>query len=247
MNEREGNNDIFLLSMGIYGATERMKRTLEGITTGNADDDDLNDALNDYNRFMDHWFTLPNSTHRAVGKTLGIPDDCLPTRDSDWTPLIEQARIIARETSGSDTTENELQQTDIRAADALMAAAEMRVEFGWNYLAGERFEKAGTIYIEIAETEEVYPLGMKAGHAYLKAAYAYLDAGTSSGAMDAEKTFREAREHFDMVSSNMEKTNPDLAAEAAKLSAEATKLAREAYMKGLDSGSKSGASTRSET
>ena len=65
--------------------------------------------------------------------------------------------------------ENELQQTDIRAADALMAAGEMRMELGWNNLARERFEMAGTIYIELAETLEDWTWGMKAGHVLLGA------------------------------------------------------------------------------
>ena len=102
MNEREGSNDVFLLSMGIYGATQRMTRTLEGIADGSADEDDLKDALSDYNRFMDHWFTLPGSIHRAVGESLGMSDDCLPTPDYDWTTLIDQAWVIAAERSNAD-------------------------------------------------------------------------------------------------------------------------------------------------
>ena len=129
--------------------------------------------------------------------------------------------------------ENELQQTDIRAADAIMAAGEMRMELGWNNLARERFEMAGTIYIELAETLEDWTWGMKAGHAYMKAGHVLLDAGTLRDIRNAENNFREAREHFDSVSSNIENTNPDLAAKATYQAAKATKLAREAYMKGL--------------
>ena len=92
MSKRKGNIEVFILSMAAYGAMQRMTRALEGFANGSADEDDLNDALNDHTRFMDHWFTLPESTHRAVGESFGIPDECLPTPGFDWTALIDQAR-----------------------------------------------------------------------------------------------------------------------------------------------------------
>ena len=130
--------------------------------------------------------------------------------------------------------EQQLLQAELRAVETLMAAGEMRMERGWNYLAAGRFTFAATIYLELADTQEDSLFEMKAGRALMKAAHAYMDAGTSYDSFNAEKTFREAREHFNAVSSNIG-IDPDSAAEATKLAAEAAKLAREAYLKGLGS------------
>ena len=134
------------------------------------------------------------------------------------------------------STEDELQQADIKAADALMVSADIRLKHDWNYIAGERYEVAACIYLGIAETQDNPLMEVKAGHAYIKAGHAYHGAGTRQDAIKAGQVFHQAREHFNNVC-EAEPDDSELAKEAIDMAKKAIEYAREAFIEGwgLDS------------